>query len=62
MLDIAKTLSEGLVFARIDLYQFREKVYFGEITFHHGGGFEPFSPRKYDRILGDMIQLPTHLS
>lgn len=57
MLTIAKRLSEGLVFARIDLYLVGNAVYFGEITLHHGGGFEPFIPSRYDRMLGDQIDL-----
>ena len=59
MLDIARVLSAGLAFARIDLYNHAGKVWFGEITLHHGGGFEPFMPREYDRILGDLLVLPS---
>lgn len=58
MLQIAKTLSEGMIFSRIDLYFYQGMVYFGEITLHHGGGFEPFLPKKYDYIIGEMIHLP----
>ena len=32
MLEIAKKLSEDFVFARIDLYNIKGKIYFGEIT------------------------------
>jgi len=58
MIWIAKSLSEGMIFARIDLYNYKGQVYFGEITLHHGGGFEPFFPKKYDYILGERICLP----
>jgi teichuronopeptide biosynthesis TupA-like protein len=58
MLDVAKKLSAGLVFARIDLYYHRRRVYFGEVTLHHGGGFEPFIPREYDLTLGQQMKLP----
>lgn len=57
MLFIAEQLSRDMTFARIDLYYHNRSVYFGEITFHHGGGFEPFIPRAYDRILGEYIEL-----
>ena len=60
MLSIARTLSEGLPFARIDLYQTGKKIYFGEITFYPASGFGRFSPDEYDRILGDMIKLPNY--
>lgn len=59
MIDIARRLSEGLPFARIDLYESLGRVYFGEITLHPGGGMEPFSPDKYDRVVGDMLDMGT---
>lgn len=58
MIQIAKKLSQGMIFARIDLYEVNSYVYFGEITFHPGGGMEPFVPDHYDRIIGDYLQLP----
>ena len=58
MLTIARRLSQGLVFSRIDLYFYKKRVFFGEITLGHGGGFEPFIPRKYDLILGQHVNLP----
>jgi hypothetical protein len=57
MIRVARDLSQPFVFARIDLYSVANKVYFGEITLHHGGGFEPIMPRVYDKILGDYIKL-----
>ena len=39
-------------------YELSDKIYVGEMTFIDGGGFCPFSPRKYDRIIGDLIKLP----
>lgn len=57
MLRIAKCLSSGLPFARIDFYYYEGRVYFGEITLHHGGGFEPFMPKQYDMKLGGMLDL-----
>ena len=44
-------------FVRIDMYSSMGKVYFGEVTFYHGSGCEPFYPPEYDRVLGDMIDL-----
>jgi len=57
MLDIAVKLSTGMQFARIDMYYYMGNIYFGEITLHHGGGFEPFIPKEYDSILGKHITL-----
>lgn len=57
MLIIAESLSQGFNFVRVDLYIHNENIYFGEITLHPGGGFEPFIPGSFDRILGDKINL-----
>ncbi len=59
MLEVAAVLSSELVFARVDFYVVESRLYFGEVTLHHGGGFEPFLPRIYDAKLGAYIQLPS---
>lgn len=58
MIEIARTLSHGLPFMRVDLYVIGEKIYFGEMTLFHGSGFEPWTPFEWDRKLGDMLVLP----
>ena len=58
MKKIAHNLSTGLSWVRCDLYQIEEKVYFGEMTFFPTGGFTPYASEKWDRILGDWIELP----
>lgn len=58
MKTLAETLSDSIVFVRVDFYEINRKVYFGEMTFYPGSGVEEFSPEKYDRILGDWIELP----
>ena len=57
MKQIAKALSQGKPFSRIDLYDINGKPYFGEITFFPASGMGMFIPNKYDEILGGMIQL-----
>lgn len=57
MKAIAAKLSSGMKFVRIDLYQLNGKIYFGEYTFFHGGGFAPFYPEEWERKLGDWIDL-----
>ena len=44
-------------FVRTDFYINRSEIYFGEITFYHGSGYEKFIPDTYGKILGDMIVL-----
>lgn len=57
MKELAKILSSGFTHVRVDLYLVKGCIYFGEMTFHHDGGFVPFIPEKWDKILGDYINL-----
>jgi len=59
MLDIARRLSEGFCFARVDLYHMPDAVYFGELTFTPTSGLGPYEPPEWDRKMGDLIELPT---
>ena len=57
MLRVASKLSAGLTHARIDLYNIDAHVYFGEITFYDGSGFEKIDPQSYDEYLGSLMKL-----
>jgi len=57
MKEIAAKLSKGIRFVRIDLYELNGKIYFGEYTFFHGGGFRRCEPEEWERRLGDWINL-----
>lgn len=57
MKTIAAKLSQGMRHVRIDLYELNGKIYFGEYTFFHGGGFQLFYPEKWERQLGDWIDI-----
>ena len=59
MKKIAEILSKGLPHVRIDLYDVKGKIYFGEMTFFHCSGFAPFIPEKWDYELGSWIHLPS---
>ena len=59
-IQIARELSKGLPFSRIDLYETGEKTYFGEITFFPMSGMGKFHPDSYDDKFGDLIVLPTN--
>ncbi len=41
--------------ARVDFYDVDGKLYFGEITFHHGSGFDQFTPAHYDEDYGKLM-------
>ena len=58
MVEVAGKLSQGLPFARVDLYNVDGHIYFGEITLYPTSGFGPFNDAAWDKKLGDMILLP----
>lgn len=57
MLEIVKILSKNIAFVRVDLYEINDKIYFSEFTFTPCGGLMKFIPLKYDRIVGDMLNI-----
>ena len=57
MLMVAEKLSSKFLFCRIDLYEFDNKVYFGEITLYPGGGQEPFLNKDQDLKMGELINI-----
>ncbi len=58
MIEIAKKLSKGIPFVRVDLYYLQNEIYFSEMTFCPGSGLGVFSPPEEERKLGDWITLP----
>ncbi|MBQ7688684.1 MAG: glycosyl transferase [Clostridia bacterium] len=58
MIELAKQLSAGHPFLRVDLYEVGGQIYFSEMTFFPNSGFMPFDPPEWDRTLGDMLILP----
>ncbi len=58
MKEIAEILSRDFPELRVDLYQCGEKIYFGELTFYDGSGFEKINPVDWDIKMGDWIKLP----
>jgi len=58
MKRLAAILSEGIPHVRVDFYEVNGKIYFGELTFFHFGGFVRFEPEEWDEILGSWIELP----
>jgi hypothetical protein len=52
MLEIARNLSKGFDYVRIDLYDIGSKIYFGEMTNYPGSGMEKFTPQSFDFRLG----------
>ena len=58
MKNLASVLSAGIPHVRVDFYEVNGKVYFGEMTFFHWGGFMRFTPPQWDKTIGDWLTLP----
>ena len=54
----AEILSKPFPFARADFYLEKGKVYFGELTFTPGGGFDTGRLPSTQKMMGDMVHLP----
>jgi hypothetical protein len=61
MIRLAKFLSKDFPYVRVDFYNQGKEIIFGEMTFFPGGGLLPLVPvnNQYDRLLGDLIVLPS---
>lgn len=44
-------------YVRVDFYDVDGQMYFGEVTLHHGGGYDVFTPEKYDLEFGEKLVL-----
>jgi hypothetical protein len=53
MIMIASGLSSTFDFVRVDLYNVRGKIYFGELTFTPVAGLFKLKPESWDAILGE---------
>lgn len=62
MIFIAEQLSKGISELRVDLYNTKNGIFFGELTFFDGSGFEKFSPDIWDYQFGEWLELPTEMS
>ena len=52
MKHVAQKLSKGLDFLRVDLYEVKNRIIFGELTNYPNNGFGQFNPQKYDALFG----------
>lgn len=58
MCALAKKLSSGIPFVRVDLYEINNNIYFSELTFYPSSGLLPFEPNEWDWKIGEMLELP----
>lgn len=58
IIEIAKKLSVGFPILRVDLYNANNKIYFGEATFFHMGGYLVYKyPENLDDVLGQNVDI-----
>ena len=57
MIELARILSAGFPFVRVDFRECNGNIYFGELTFTPANGMEPFHPVSWDLRLGKKIHL-----
>ena len=57
MVKLSEKLSKNIPFVRVDFYQVKEKIYFGELTFYPGSGMEWFKPEEWDYKIGKLLKL-----
>ena len=58
MFELAEHLAVGTVALRVDFYESNGELYFGELTFYDGGGFDAIEPIEWDIKLGSWVHLP----
>ncbi len=58
MKELAAILSKDIPELRVDFYEVNNKIYFGELTFFDGSGFDKIEPKEWDEKLGEWITLP----
>lgn len=57
MKELARKLSAGFGFIRIDFFDIHGKIYFGEFTFYDHAGFLPFENEQWDIELGSWYEV-----
>lgn len=58
LLEYAEILSKGFPHVRVDFYIVNGRIYFGEMTFTNGAGFDRIVPYEFDLELGSLLELP----
>lgn len=61
MIELSKNISKNFPHARIDFYQIKDKVIFGEITFYHQSGLGEFRPPEFEGEVGKYLKLPSKI-
>jgi hypothetical protein len=57
MITLSEKLAIGFKHVRIDWYSIKDRLFFGEITFYDGSGFDMFTDESDDIMLGTWIDI-----
>ncbi len=57
MLRVSQRFANDFPFVRVDLFENNNKIYFSELTFTPCGGMMKISPKEYDKIIGDNLDI-----
>ena len=58
MVELAKRLSAGFNYVRVDFYIINNRIYFGEMTFTSSSGTEIIWPSSFEKHLSKLFRLP----
>lgn len=58
MIQLSELLTKNIPQVRVDWYEVKNTIFFGELTFFHMGGLDPFKPQEWDYKFGEFISLP----
>ena len=58
LIRLSELLARDFPYLRVDWYVIETRLYFGETTFHPGGGYERILPYEWDVALGKRLSLP----
>lgn len=58
MIELAEKLAKDTYELRVDFYEVNGQIYFGEMTFFDGSGFDKIEPIEWDYKIGSWMKLP----
>lgn len=59
MIELARKLSAGFPFVRVDFFDTPKQLYLAELTFEPNGGFGKYNKPEFDIRVGELITLPS---
>lgn len=58
MVDVSMKLSQGFPHVRVDFFDTEEKLYVAELTLFTAGGYQHYTPNRFNEQMGDLFKLP----